>query len=125
MGAGINVQDILNAKNEVLDKILNNLKSWDGEVLSGINLIESNQEHLDELKDLNEKLSIAGITSTYNEEYEYKLNLIMDEQRKLTQSLKVKQDDLKDNIQQLNKRDKVIDNYIKNKKEPIFINKEL
>lgn len=125
MGAGINVQDILNAKNEVLDKILNNLKSWDGEVLSGINLIESNQEHLDELKDLNEKLSIAGITSTYNEEYEYKLNLIMDEQRKLTQSLKVKQDDLKDNIQQLNKRDKVINNYIKNKKEPIFINKEL
>lgn len=125
MGTDINILELFKAKNQVLDNILNNLRSWDGEIITGIDLIESNQEYLDELGDLNEKLSKSEATSTYDEEYEYKLNLIMEEQRKLTQSLKGKQDDLKDNMEQLKKKDKVISNYMNTDKEPIFINKDL
>ena len=125
MGTDLNVQELLKAKNQVLDNILSNLKNWDGEIITGIDLIESNQEYLDELRDLNEKLNKSEATSTYDEEYEYKLNLIIEEQRKLTQSLKEKQDGLKDNMEQIKKKDKVINSYMSTDKEPIFINKEL
>ncbi len=125
MGTDLNVQELFKAKNQVLDNILSNLKNWDGEIITGIDLIESNQEYLDELRDLNEKLNESEATSTYDEEYEYKLSLIIEEQRKLTQSLKEKQDGLKDNMEQIKKKDKVINSYMNTDKEPIFINKEL
>lgn len=125
MGTDLNVQELFKAKNQVLDNILSNLKNWDGEIITGIDLIESNQEYLDELRDLNEKLNESEATSTYDEEYEYKLSLIIEEQRKLTQSLKEKQDGLKDNMEQIKKKDKVINSYMNTEKEPIFINKEL
>lgn len=125
MGTDIDVQKIFRAKNQILDKVLDNLKSWDGEVDTGINLIESNQGFFDEIEVLNEKLSREDMTSIYDGKYEYKLNLIIKMQGKLIESLKDKQEDLKVNMEQLKKKDKVVNSYIKTDKEPIFINKNL
>ena len=125
MGTDIDVQKIFRAKNQILDKILDNLKLWDGEVATGINLIESNQAFFDEIEALNVKLASENLTSIYDEKYEYKLNLIINGQKKLIETLKDRQEDLKDSMEQLKKKDKVVNSYIKTDKEPIFINKKL
>ena len=125
MGTDIDIQKIFRAKNQILDKILDNLKLWDGEVATGINLIESNQAFFDEIEALNVKLASENLTSIYDEKYEYKLNLIIKMQKKFIETLKVRQEELKDNMEQLKKKDKVVNSYIKTEKEPIFINKKL
>ena len=125
MGTDIDVQKIFRAKNQILDKILDNLRLWDGEVATGINLIESNQAFFDEIEALNVKLASENLTSIYDEKYEYKLNLIINGQKKLIETLKDRQEDLKDSMEQLKKKDKVVNSYIKTDKEPIFINKKL
>jgi predicted patatin/cPLA2 family phospholipase len=125
MGTDIDIQKIFRAKNQILDKILDNLKLWDGEVATGINLIESNQAFFDEIEALNVKLASENLTSIYDEKYEYKLNLIINGQKKLIETLKDRQEDLKDSMEQLKKKDKVVNSYIKTDKEPIFINKKL
>jgi hypothetical protein len=125
MGTDIDIQKIFRAKNQILDKILDNLKLWDGEVATGINLIESNQAFFDEIEALNVKLASENLTSIYDEKYEYKLNLIIKMQKKFIETLKDRQEDLKDSMEQLKKKDKVVNSYIKTDKEPIFINKKL
>ena len=124
MGTDIDVQKIFSDKNQILDKILDNLRLWDGEVATGIDLIESNQAFFDEIEALNEKLASENLTSIYDEKYEYKLNLIINGQKKLIETLKDRQEDLKDSMEQLKKKDKVVNSYIKTDKEPIFINKK-
>lgn len=125
MGTDIDIQKIFRAKNQILDKILDNLRLWDGEVATGIDLIESNQAFFDEIEALNVKLASENLTSIYDEKYEYKLNLIINGQKKLIETLKDRQEDLKDSMEQLKKKDKVVNSYIKTDKEPIFINKKL
>ena len=124
MGTDIDVQKIFSDKNQILDKILDNLRLWDGKVATGIDLIETNQAFFNEIEVLNEKLASENLTSIYDEKYEYKLNLIINGQKKLIETLKDRQEDLKDSMEQLKKKDKVVNSYIKTDKEPIFINKK-
>lgn len=124
MGSDINPRILIMERNRLLDKILNNLRNWDGTIESGLAIVENNEENINEIKAINLKLNDFP-SMEMDEEYEYKISLIIEEQKKFTAALKSKQQDLLYNFKQLGKRKDVAKNYISNKTGPIFIDKDL
>ena len=125
MGANIDTQALLKKRKEILDIILKDLKSWDGTIESGVEIVECCQVNLDKIKLANQAIIKLHQRDLYDEEYEIKLNLILDEQKRFTKDLKDKQNQLLNNIQQLNKKKDVVDNYISTPINPMFIDKDL
>lgn len=123
MGANLTTVEIVQKMNEVVDKVLSNLKSWDSTLESGIKIVEVNEMNFDELKTLNLLLKDPAIT--YDEDYLQKLNEVLYEHQKLIVGLKVEQERLVLLMEQLNKKDHVINSYISVKKDPVFIDKDI
>lgn len=125
MGTDIDPNTLITERNHMLDKIIKDLKDWNGTPELGVEIINNNEANLDRIKDINQKLEEFASIDIQNEEYEYKLNLIFNEQKKLMESLKGKQKELFHSIQQLGKRENVRESYVSTKQEPIFIDKDL
>jgi hypothetical protein len=125
MGTDLEIQQLIDTRNEILDEIISNLKSWDNEIESGIELIESNQISLSNLTDVNQRLFKLINDGICDEEYNSKLNLLMSELKRLTEGLKGKKKELIKAKEQLGKRDQVIQNYISLKRESVFIDKDV
>lgn len=125
MGTDLNIIELLKSRNEILDQILNSMRNWDNTIESGIDIIESNQDGLSKLGSLNTKIYSLTETYTNDEEYNFKLNSIMMELDKLTNSLKDKRIILLEEKQQFNKKDQVVKSYISLKREPVFIDKDI
>ena len=123
MGANLTMVEIMKKMNEVVDKVLSNLKSWDSTLESGIKIVEANEMNFDELKTLNLLLKDPAIT--YDEDYLQKLNEVLYEHQKLILGLKVEQERLVVLMEQLNKKEHVINSYISVKKDPVFIDKDI
>lgn len=123
MGTNLATGEIIQKMNEIVDKVLNNLKSWDSTLESGIKIVQDNEIYFDELKTLDLLLKDQSIT--YDEEYLQKMNQIVSEHKKLIIGLKIEQDQLIILMQQLNKKDSVINSYISVKKDPVFIDKDI
>ncbi len=125
MGANIDTQALLKKRKQILDIILKDLKSWDGTIESGVEIVEFCQANLDKIKLINQTIIKLHQRDLYDEEYEIKLNLLLKEQKKFTKALKDKQNQLLNSIQQLNKKKDVADNYISTPINPMFIDKDL
>ena len=125
MGANIDTQALLKKRKKILDIILKDLKSWDGTIESGVEIVEFCQTNIDKIETINQTIIKLHQRDLYDEEYEIKLNLILDEQKRFTKDLKDKQNQLLNNIQQLNKKKDVVDNYISTPINPMFIDKDL
>ena len=125
MDTNLNIITLLKSRNEILDDILNNMRTWDNSIESGISIIESNQLGLYEIGNLNTKIYSITDTFTNDEDYNYKLNLIMQELEDLTVSLKGKRNTMLDEKKQFNKKDQVIKSYISINREPVFIDKDV
>ena len=125
MGANIDTQALLKKRKKILDIILKDLKSWDGTIESGVEIVEFCQANLDKIKLINQTIIKLHQRDLYDEEYEIKLNLLLKEQKKFTKALKDKQNQLLNSIQQLNKKKDVVDNYISTPINPMFIDKDL
>lgn len=123
MGANLTTGEIVQKMNEVVDKVLNNLKSWDGDLESGIRIVEEDEIYFEELKTLD--LLLIDESITYDEEYLQKMNEVLYEHEKLILGLKLEQDKLVVLMEQLNKKDHVINSYISVKKNSIFIDKDI
>lgn len=125
MGTNIDTQALLKKRKQILDIILKDLKSWDGTIESGVEIVEFCQANLDKIKLINQTIIKLHQRDLYDEEYEIKLNLLLKEQKKFTKALKDKQNQLLNSIQQLNKKKDVADNYISTPINPMFIDKDL
>jgi hypothetical protein len=122
MGTNIDYQELLKERNAALDKILSNLKSWNGDAEEGIRIIKSNQEEMNKIDKLN--LRLSGIPAAQDEEYRLKINEAIEGYRKLKLAIKERHSDLLKNMQQLHKKEEVIKNYISKKKDSLFIDKD-
>lgn len=123
MDPNLNYEELLEQRNKSVDNILNNLKSWDGELDTGIETLKTNQEEIDKIDILN--LQLSRFPDAQKEEYIEKIKEIIEEQKKLQASIKDQQKSLIESMQQLNKKDKVIKNYISTSKKPLFIDKDV
>lgn len=123
MGTNLATKEVLQKMEDILDKVLKNLESWDGSLESGTKIVEDNEVYLDEFKTFNLLLKDKSIT--YSENYLQMMNDILKEQKKLTMGLKIEQEQLVVLMHQLSKKDDVINSYISVKKDPIFIDKDI
>lgn len=123
MVANINYDELLEQRNIAVDNILNNFKTWDGELESGLEIINRNQEEIDRIDTLN--LQLSRFPDAQKEKYIEKIKEIIEEQKKLQELLKDMQSSLLVSMQQLSKKDKVIKNYISKNKKPLFIDKDV
>lgn len=81
MGANIDTQALLKKRKQILDIILKDLKSWDGTIESGVEIVEFCQANLDKIKLINQTIIKLHQRDLYDEEYEIKLNLLLKEQK--------------------------------------------
>ncbi|NLL81333.1 MAG: hypothetical protein GX231_03385 [Tissierellia bacterium] len=123
MDANLNYEELLEQRSKSVDNILNNLKSWDGELDSGLEIIGLNQEEIDKIDTLN--LQLSRFPHAQNEEYIETIKEIIKEQKKFQDTIKKQKEFLIESMQQLNKKDKVIKNYIHTSKNSLFIDKDV
>jgi hypothetical protein len=123
MGTNINYEELLEERNRAVERILNNFRNWDKELESGLQIIKDNQVEMDRIDTLN--LQLSRYPEAQRVEYIEKIKEIIEEQKKLQTLIKEKQDSLLKSMQQLNKKDMVIKNYISKSKKSLFIDKDV
>lgn len=123
MDANIRAKKLIEERDELIDRILNNFSSWDGSRETGIEVLSTNEELIEEIKIINDKLSIFNVDN--NDEYIDRLNLVISKQAEIIEVLKKEKNLLLESLNQLGKRNKIVDSYISNKKQPIFIDKDV
>lgn len=124
MGEDISTKILIDSRVEIVERILSRLRFWDGGMESGVDLVETNQGDYDQLKCANEKLSKFRISTRDEQEYKDKLEELVKEQNKLSQTLKKEQDDLLQGMKELGKKSKVMSSYISVKQESVFVDKD-
>lgn len=125
MGTDISLQDLLDRKNQLLDSILSGIRGWDGTIEAGIDLIESNQEKLDSIKEINRQLYSIEENLVEMDSYNEKLKLIADELGQLTTSMKEARKLVIQEKKVLERKNEVLDNYISKNNKSIFIDKDV
>jgi hypothetical protein len=125
MGTDLDIQRLVYKRDEILDKILNDLKGWDHTIESGVELIESNQIQFNILEGINSELYKLADSPYQVEEYNLKLNAIKKELKKLVHGLQGKRSTLLEEKQQLSKKDQILKSYVSIKKDPVFIDKDV
>lgn len=125
MGTDLDIQRLLYKRDEILEKILNDLKGWDHTIESGVELIESNQIQFNILEGINSELYKLADSPYQVEEYNLKLNAIKKELKKLVHGLQGKRSTLLEEKQQLSKKDQILKSYVSIKKDPVFIDKDV
>ena len=123
MVTNINYEELLDLRNKLVDNILSNFESWDGQIETGTDIIRANQEEIDKIETLN--LQLSRFPEAQDQKYISKLNIMISEQRKLHEAIQNKQKVLLQNMQQLSKKDQVIKSYISVNKKSIFIDKDV
>lgn len=111
---------IMNNANKILEDMLKAFDGYDGSMESGIEIIECNQQSMDKLKDL-----FLTDESIWAEEYQNKLETVMVKQSELLKILHKEKEFLFEKIEQMNKRKKVVNNYMSPNIKSIFVDKEM
>ncbi|TJX66277.1 hypothetical protein E8P77_08475 [Soehngenia saccharolytica] len=104
---------------KLLEKIIENLNNWDGNIESAIDLAEKNNEILEEIRQNN---TIENVDSSL---YEKKLIEAIEQLRDFISSLNSSRDLLLEENKQLNLKDKVLKNYITQVDDTVFIDKDI
>lgn len=125
MGANIEYDKLTQSRNKIIDEILDNIKNWNGDIETGIELVNNNGIDIDKVKKINEEIDSLNMANYPNDEYREKLNALYIEQKNLFKVLEKKQGDLMDEKQQLSKKEDVVKSYISKKGNPIFIDKDV
>ena len=76
MDPNLNYEELLEQRNKSVDNILNNLKSWDGELDTGLETLKTNQEEIDKIDILN--LQLSRFPDAQKEEYIEKIKEIIE-----------------------------------------------
>ncbi|NLY45159.1 MAG: hypothetical protein GX053_04120 [Tissierella sp.] len=104
---------------QILDEILDEFESYDGSVESGARIIESNQIRMDILKDIFAKEDMALST------YQSKMEMVLERQGKLIESLESEKAELMRMLEQINRRNKVVTSYLTKNRKSIFVDKDI
>ncbi len=104
---------------ELLEKIIDNLSNWDGKLDSAIKLIELNDQILVKIKEL--KADYQSDNELYEEKLREAVKLLDD----FLEAIKKARAALLEENKQLNLKDKVLQNYIPQIDETIFIDKDV
>lgn len=103
----------------ILDDILKEFDRYDGSMDSGIEVIQSNQISIEKLQ------TVVDDKNIILDKYRHKVALIMNKQNNLLKSLDKDKKALLRKLEQINKKNKVVNNYMTAITKPIFIDKDM
>lgn len=122
---GADLEKLILRRNEILEKLIANIQSWDGEIKTGIELIEANKIEFDQIIKITEVLKDEHNFDVEDKAYNNNINTLYIEQKKLMESLQKKKTNLIGAMKQVKKRNNVVDSYISPSKKSIFIDKDI
>lgn len=122
---GTDLENLLNRRNEILKKLIANIQSWDGEIQTGIELIEENKIEFDKAINITEVLKEEHSFYVEDTAYNNNIHTLYIEQKKIMKSLQNKKANLIGAMKQVKKRNNVVDSYISVNKRSIFIDKDI
>lgn len=125
MGEDMNRTELIKKKEVILDEILQNVRSWDKTIESGISIIESNQELLEKVDLLNVKLSETSQGNHDETSCNIKLIMISKELEQLINWMKDLKKSVLDDKRTLEKREDVVGSYIAANSNSVFIDKDV
>ena len=105
---------------QILDDILREFDKYNGNTDTGIEIVESNQCRIDKLKELFTDEDIL-----FTDEHMDKMESVMGKQKNLMEILGAEKENLLNKINQINKKNKVVNSYMTRNKNPIFIDKDM
>lgn len=120
-----NIEGLKLKRIEILENILKKIKGWDKTYEMGIEIIETIETGLEELKEISNLLETVLGFIPFSETYGEKIVIVMDEYRVLLDKLEIEREKLLELIKETKLKEKVKDNYILNDKGSIFIDKDL
>lgn len=107
----------------ILKQMTELMESWDNTAASAERIIIENKKNILLLRKLDSQSSTNQLDTDTEEETIIKD--IIQQQEKMVRQIKIEQKSLLSRLKQLNQKDKVRDNYVSVKRDPIFINKGL
>ncbi|WP_192986235.1 flagellar cap protein [Carnobacterium mobile] len=107
----------------ILKQMTELMESWDNTAASAERIIIENKKNILLLRKLDSQSSKNQLDTDTEEETIIKD--IIQQQEKMVSQIKMEQKSLLSRLKQLNQKDKVRDNYVSVKRDPIFINKGL
>jgi hypothetical protein len=123
MGADLNINEVLKTRDEILDNLIRRIDSWDKTSESGVDIIEKNRVDIERLQSIEKSLEIKDLVYI-DEEYIEKISFILQGERVILEKLSNKRIEVKRIINQISKKDKIKDNYIKQNQNSIFVDKD-
>lgn len=120
---GTDIKVFFENRDNVLDRIIKRIGSWDKGPESAMEIIEENQKDIEELR-FQEELFQGDNLDYRDESYLEKIIFILEEEKKIASILAIRQDEVKEILQQLSKKDIIKENYIKQKTNSIFVDKD-
>lgn len=103
----------------LLEKLSQHLEKWDGTSEQAETIIAFNTPVLAELKQFDEQQE----NETYTKTEQQQVKDIIESQQKLLMVIKTDRKSLLDKMKQVNKKDKVVENYYSSFQQSIFIDK--
>jgi hypothetical protein len=117
--------DFIKIKESIFDEILQNIRSWDKTLESGISIIEANQEMLEQINDINFKLDRIEHNISDESNCNQKIIMISRELEQLISWMKELKNPLLDDKRHLEKKNDVVESYIAVNSNSVFVDKNI
>lgn len=123
MGSDLNIEKNLKTRDEILALLIKRINSWDRTPESGMEIIEKNKTDIEKLQSIEKSLESSDL-SYIDEKYIEKISFILQGESEILENLSKRREEVKKIINQLSHKDKIKNNYIKQNKNSIFIDRD-
>lgn len=109
-------------KTLILKSIEKAYKKWDGSAQKAVQIISENEELFRQLKEIDELLSESE-KNDFLDKQQSKWKLLIQEHKKMVNKIQEEKNQLLEQMQQVNKKDNVVSNYI-DKQQSLFVDRD-
>lgn len=117
------VQKLLNKKENLILEITNQLINWDDSVDHAISILQENDQRFLQMKNIDSDIP-NGLLINFNEKYKEHWLRILNLQQTLLKKIEEEQVYTKEQLAQIDNKQKVVSNYMALKNQSIFIEKD-
>lgn len=114
--------DLIQNKVLLLKCIEQAYKQWDGSAKQAVQILSDNEQLFQQLKEIDEQLS-ERTKSDFSAKQQSNWKTLIEEHKKMVETIKEEKVNLFKQMEQVNKKDKIVSNYI-DKKQSLFVDRD-
>lgn len=116
-------KQLIQKKRQLLKMIELEYEEWDQSVDKAIDILSNNQERLDQMEEIDEKLS-KETKVEFLKKYHKVFDELLKQHKEMIQLIRLSKEDLQKQMKQVSKKKKVVNDYIQ-KDESMFIDRDI